>query len=248
MDLERARQLLSEIPEHARVLDVGGGASPFPRADWVIDALPFERAGMGSDGSAHRKLGTAPRYSPRTWTQLDLCERRPWPFKDKQFDFAVCSHLLEDVRDPIWVCSELSRVARAGYVEVPSRVEEQSRGVESPRYAGYSHHRWLITRAGEGLEFRHKPHVLHGVNDAIVANLSPGQRINPRHAIVALDWSGMLPASEVLEFSEKAVIDELCEFASQARRLPDLTEGVPMPLGKRIRRHVLYRRLARGGR
>jgi hypothetical protein len=160
----------------------------------------------------------------------------------------VCSHLLEDVRDPIWVCSELSRVAKAGYIEVPSRVEEQSRGVEHPRYAGYLHHRWLVSRVGETLEFRHKPHALHAVNDAIVADLSPGTRINPKHAILALEWRGAIAASEVLEFNEEAIIDELCVFAAKARRLSELTVGVPMPLGKRIRRHVYFRRLASGRR
>ena len=56
----------------------------------------------------------------------------------------ICSHTLEDLRDPLWVCAELVRVAKAGYVEVPSRAAEQSRGWEHPRIAGLSHHRWLI--------------------------------------------------------------------------------------------------------
>lgn len=248
MDLSQARRLMSEIPESARVLDVGGGASPFPRADHVIDALAFEEAGAGSDGSVHRSLGGPVRYSKATWTRWDLCERRAWPFADKSFDFAVCSHLLEDVRDPLWVCSEISRVARAGYIEAPSRVEEQSRGVEHPGYAGYLHHRWLITVVDGELQFRHKPHALHAINDAVVTDLSPGSRINPRHAVLWMEWEGSLAAREVLEFSERAIIDELCAFAAGARRLPELTVSIPMPLAKRIRRHVFFRRLARGRR
>ena len=47
-----------------------------------------------------------------------------WPFPDKTFDFVVCSHLLEDVRDPITVCRELCRVGKAGYIETPSRIRE----------------------------------------------------------------------------------------------------------------------------
>src|SRR6187401_1767506 len=113
MDFSRAQRLMAEIPAGARVLDVGGGASPFPRADHVIDALAFEEAGAGSDRSVHKALAGPVRYSRERWTKWDLCERRPWPFADQSFDYAVCSHLLEDVRDPIWVCSELSRVAKA---------------------------------------------------------------------------------------------------------------------------------------
>jgi len=248
MDPGHARRLLSEIPDGASVVDVGGGASPFPRADHVIDALPFDEAGAGSDRSCHRLLDAPVRYSRERWTRLDVCDRRPWPFADKSFDFAVCSHLLEDVRDPIWVCSELRRIARAGYIEVPSRVEEQSKGVENPRHAGYCHHRWLITGHADGLVFRHKPHVLHSVNDAIVAWLSPGWRVNPRHAVVCFEWRDGFEAREELEFNESRIIDELCAFASEARCLPELLVRVPLPLATRIRRYALYRRLAHGRR
>lgn len=60
-----------------------------------------------------------------------MCDCEPWPFEDDRFDFAVCSQTLEDLRDPVWVCSELSRMARAGCVDMPSRLEEQSRGVSA---------------------------------------------------------------------------------------------------------------------
>jgi hypothetical protein len=141
MDIENARRLLGIIPGEAMVVDVGGGAAPFPRADYVIDAMPYEKRGVGSDGDIHKRFGISPRYSEDRWIQTDLCSRRPWPIADKAFDFAVCSHLLEDIRDPIWVCSELRRIAKAGYIEVPSRVVEQSKGIENPRHAGYYHHR-----------------------------------------------------------------------------------------------------------
>jgi len=243
MDLENARRLLKTIPRDAVVVDVGGGAAPFPRADYVIDAMPYEKLGAGSDGNIHQKLGLAPRYSKERWIQTDLCDRRSWPIADKSFDFAICSHLLEDIRDPIWVCSELRRIAKAGYIESPSRVVEQSKGVENPRHAGYYHHRWLITRSQKGLEFRHKPHVLHSVKDAIVVKLSPSRRINPQHAIVTLDWSHDFEAVEVLEFDERKVINELCEFAAEARRLPNLTLRAPTPMVQSLKRRIFYYRL-----
>lgn len=219
MDLEYARKLLDRIPPTAQVVDVGGGASPFPRADVVLDARAF------AERPVHREmpLSYPRRFSKESWHQLDLCERRPWPFPDKQFDYAVCSHLLEDVRDPIWICAELCRIAKSGYVEVPSRVLEQSRGVESPHYAGYCHHRWLVQRSGNGLEFRFKPHMLHSVPGAIVTRLSRNRMINPRHAIITLEWVDHFNFIEVLEFDEDRMIAELCSFAAEARRHPDLT-------------------------
>jgi hypothetical protein len=243
MDIENARRLLKTIPVGAKVVDVGGGAAPFPRADYVIDAMPYEKLGAGSDGNIHETLGIEPHYSEDRWIQTDLCDRRPWPIEDKAFDFAICSHLLEDIRDPIWVCSELRRIAKAGYIESPSRVVEQSKGIENPLHAGYYHHRWLITRNQGELEFRHKPHVLHSVKDAIVTHVSPGRRINPRYAIVTLDWSGDFEAAELLEFDERKVIDELCEFAAEARCLLDLTVKVPSPMVQSIKRRIFYYRL-----
>src|SRR5262245_2645151 len=106
MNQTNAIRLIREIPLAAQVIDVGGGASPFPRADYVIDFVPYERrASLGE-----MRLEYQPRYSESTWVKWDLCDHKPWPFPDKFFDFATCSHLLEDIRDPIWVCSELCRI------------------------------------------------------------------------------------------------------------------------------------------
>ncbi len=65
-----------------------------------------------------------------TWHLADICDRDPWPFADDQFDFAVCVTTLEDIRDPIGACRELSRVAKAGYVEVPTVEAELIYNVE----------------------------------------------------------------------------------------------------------------------
>jgi hypothetical protein len=246
MDFVNAQRLLEFIPDDANVIDVGGGAAPFPRADYVIDSLPYVERGFGSSGNIHEKLQITPRYSADRWIQADLCDHRPWPIADKAFDFATCSHLLEDVRDPIWICSELRRIAKAGYIEVPSRIVEQSKGVENPRHAGFYHHRWLITRDGNRLDFRHKPHVLHSVNDAVIVRLGPGRRINPEYSIVTLDWVDDFEALEVLEFKERAVIQELCDFASNARGLPNLTVRTHTPFLQLLKRHVFYMRFGLG--
>ena len=244
MNVENARRLAAELPPTALVVDVGGGASPFPRADHVLDAICFEqRAALGE-----MEVAGARRYSKETWHQLDLCDHRPWPFPDEFFDFAVCSHLLEDVRDPLWICHEMCRVAKAGYVEFPSRVVEQSLGVEHPCYAGYHHHRWLISKTAAGLEFRLKPHCLHAVNDAVVARVGVWRVINPNHAIETLEWQNGFDYREVLEFDEERVIEDLCAFARWARLLPELTIRSDRPWMQRFKRGLYFSRLKRGRR
>jgi len=155
--LDRSRQQITQkLSEEDLVLDVGGWAEPLARADWVIDLLPFESRGL---------YGVRPdpgqeRFSAETWVQRDVCDREPWPFADRQFDFVVCSHTLEDLRDPVWVCSEMIRVGRAGYIEVPSRLEEQTFGIQGP-WAGWGHHHWLVDVGDDEIEFVFKHHVLH---------------------------------------------------------------------------------------
>src|SRR3954454_9023579 len=130
------------------VLDVGGWAQPLERADWVIDLMPYETRGL----YGYDKASASERFTADTWVVHDICAREPWPFSDGQFDFAVCSHTLEDVRDPVWVCSELQRVARAGYVEVPALVEELTWGIQG-EWVGWTHHRWLCEPEEGGLTF-----------------------------------------------------------------------------------------------
>ena len=79
--------------------------------------------------------GHAGHFTAATWIRQDICGGR-WPFDDHFFDFAICSHTLEDVRDPLHVCAELMRVAKAGYIEVPSRVKETCLGHERWNQAG----------------------------------------------------------------------------------------------------------------
>ena len=154
-------RLVRELPANALVLDVGAWASPFNRAQWILDAEPFETRGYyATFGGPASQGGAREWFSKATWVQRDICASEPWPFADKQFDFVICSHTLEDIRDPLRVCSELTRVGKAGYIEVPSRAFESTRGVERPNTAGLSHHRWLIDIDGDEIRFLQKYHLL----------------------------------------------------------------------------------------
>src|SRR4051794_8064700 len=151
-------RLLDLLADDAVVLDVGGWAKPFARADWVLDLMPYESRGLY--GYEQGERGDE-RFSADTWVVRDMCAREPWPFADKQFDFAICSHTLEDIRDPVWVCQELQRVAKAGYIEVPSRLEEQAYGIQGA-WVGWGHHHWLIDVGRDSITFVFKHHIVHG--------------------------------------------------------------------------------------
>ena len=44
------------------------------------------------------------------------------PFKDKEFDFVIASHVIEHVEDFEFFMKELERISTKGYIELPSRL------------------------------------------------------------------------------------------------------------------------------
>ena len=220
--------LLERLDDGALVLDVGGGAAAFPRADWVIDLLGYDerdRFGAIADPAAER-------FTEDTWVKRDVCDREPWPFADDQFDMVVCSHTLEDIRDPIFVCSELNRVSKAGYIEVPSRLEEQSVGVHGP-WVGWSHHRWLIDVEGDEISFVFKSHVLCG-RPEVQFPAGFWQTLTPAERVTCLWWEGGFRYRERI-FLDYAEFDAYLAGPVEAR--PGLTG--------RSRRSVLRSRFGR---
>ena len=185
------QRILDTLPDDALVLDVGGWAAPFNRADWMLDLMPFAtRGAMGSYGPSWE------RFSAKTWVQRDICDKTPWPWADGHFDFAICVTTLEDIRDPIWVCHELSRVAKAGYVEVPTIEAELIFNVEgNGPWLGHEHHRWLVDITGGELVFMHKPHSIH--HDWTLRVLPRWrERMGLEDHLQGLFWDGALPARE----------------------------------------------------
>ena len=135
-------QALELIQPGWRVLELGGAVNPLLRADIQVDIqLP---------NNPQDKCGYLLR---------DVNEGLP--FTDKSFDFVWCSHLLEDIRDPIRVCSEIVRVGKAGYIAVPSREIESCFGIDDPKFCGFVHHRWLCELIEDVLVFTFKsPYLL----------------------------------------------------------------------------------------
>jgi uncharacterized protein YbaR (Trm112 family)/SAM-dependent methyltransferase len=119
-----------------RVLDIGSGDGPTPAADVLCDRF------VGDDTERN-----APILLDRPFVSGDV---EHLPFRDQAFDFVYCSHLLEHTRDPARAIAELERVARAGYVEVPSEYLERA-AKSTPT------HFWFVRREGDALVFSPKP-------------------------------------------------------------------------------------------
>jgi hypothetical protein len=216
--LEDDARVLARIGADDLVLDVGGWACPFNRANWVIDAEPYDTRGF------YRTIGLPPHqggdhehFSRETWVTRDLCAREPWPFGDKQFDFSICSHTLEDLRDPLFVCAELIRVSKAGYIEVPSRLWESCRGVEHPRIAGLSHHRWLIELEGEHLQFTQKYHRIHADFD-LAFPASYARRLAKEQSVIRFYWTGRFSCAETMIHGVDQIHAFLADYVRSRQR------------------------------
>jgi len=83
------------LPCPQTIVDVGGGAAPYPNATEILDLLDHDFVQRLSYDADYL------RVAGQRWTTLDICSRQPWPYGDTHFDFNVCSHTLEDVKDQL---------------------------------------------------------------------------------------------------------------------------------------------------
>ena len=119
-----------------RVIDVGatmhGWSSEY--LSHYVDILPWNNANV------HGFIGNICLYS--TWKPILEDVRR-----NGKYDFAICSHTLEDISSPQFVCEMLCEIANEGFIAVPSKCEELTRNINGPFY-GHHHHRWIFNKEG----------------------------------------------------------------------------------------------------
>lgn len=126
-----------------RLVDLGCGANPHPRASVSVDAFlePI-----------HRALGHGPqieaghfRHKGVQFVQADI---ENLPFVDKEFDFAYSHHVFEHLPNPKKACAEMMRVAQAGAIITPSVFAEIA--------FGRPYHLWFVLARGTTLFFLRK--------------------------------------------------------------------------------------------
>jgi SAM-dependent methyltransferase len=127
-------EYLRDIPKEWKCIDIGCGRNPWPRAKQLLDVYQ-EFAGFKLQHQYFEK-GTI---------------TEPTGFRDKEFDFSYCTHVLEHVNNPEAAAREISRISKRGIVEVPTAWKDGLLNFQE------QDHKWLCVKGtGEYHIYFHK--------------------------------------------------------------------------------------------
>ena len=87
-----------------KILDVGCGYTAHEKATVVCDTQDLSSF-----------------YKNKKFIKID---GKTLPFKDKEFDFVIASHVIEHVENVSFFINELERVSSKGYIELPTSLED----------------------------------------------------------------------------------------------------------------------------
>ena len=148
------------------IIDVGGAAAEWSReiSTHFVDIRPID--------VGNKKLFQFDLCDPAGWKQVE-----DYVAKNGKFDFCICTHTLEDLINPKYVCEKISEIAKSGVISFPSKYKELHRhehalspdydgnrfGSEYDEknlrthrgkfYRGYGHHFWYMSIDKDGAFF-----------------------------------------------------------------------------------------------
>lgn len=125
-----SRDVILESIKGKRIVDVGGSTS---FADGYLDTIidfnpPKAKCKNFFEGNIN---------NPDVWGRVITHVK-----KNGKFDYAICTHTLEDISNPLYVCHQIENIAKAGFIAVPSKYIELAR--LGNHFRGFIHHRWIF--------------------------------------------------------------------------------------------------------
>lgn len=110
-------ELLNKNPDW-KIVDLGGGSNAWSQANTILDMK--DHSGL---------------YPGKRFVQSDASKT---PFEDKEFDFIIASHVTEHVDDMELYISELMRIGKGGYIEVPTPL------FDNLVFGNFEEHNWWL--------------------------------------------------------------------------------------------------------
>jgi 2-polyprenyl-3-methyl-5-hydroxy-6-metoxy-1,4-benzoquinol methylase len=217
--------LIRSIPPQARVLDVGPGGTPHPRATVLL-----ERNFDAAEAAAQR--GHAPMAESEK--EIVYFDGGRFPFADGAFDYVICSHVLEHVEDVPAFVGELTRVAPRGYLEFPTILYEYL-------YNFRVHQNFLLYIAGEIRWMRKAATAIDAFSPAqdflrrsLCAGYDETVTSLKEQFFQGFEWTAPLATREVTTLGDLAPATEAFVFPANPLKAP------PMG-GKELLRELLRR-------
>ncbi len=105
---------IKSIRPQDKVLEIGPGATPHPRSNAFLESVfDTDQSKISQRGGVLKE----PDFGGRPVYYYDGAR---FPFEDKQFDYVICSHVIEHVPDVTGFVNEIFRVSGGrGYLEYP---------------------------------------------------------------------------------------------------------------------------------
>ena len=103
---EHVLKILKKNQNNWKILDIGCNLAAVEYAQTVADVEDFSKF-------YHEKN-----------KKFILIQNKTLPFKDNEFDFVYASHVIEHIDDVSFFISELKRISKQGYIELPSLLED----------------------------------------------------------------------------------------------------------------------------
>lgn len=122
-----------------RVIDIGGSVNSW--SSEITDCLVDLNDPVGDE------YGDILHFKTNINAESGWVDILRYVQKHGKFDFCICSHVLEDIAYPQVSVEMFNKIAKGGFIAVPTKYRELSvveMGNRAP-WLGYFHHRWIYS-------------------------------------------------------------------------------------------------------
>jgi hypothetical protein len=194
---------LLDIRPTDRILDIGGSMTQHQSIyiDTLVDIIRPEEAPYNPS-----------KLLARRFVKVDIT-REKLPFKDKEYDIVLCTHVLEDLPTPFPIIEEMSRVAERGLIVTPSMGEDMKfKHIDytdwltgAVRMPGEAHHKWFFINKDGVLEIIPKVYPILYTKDFQIIDWKGDKEM-------VYVWEGRIKSEEFISLSIHKLIKRYRRF------------------------------------